>query len=93
MHMPTYTKYTITDYQDSILNAPNEMVSQLFTTASQMAAEGKTDGNYLLESVHLVRREWLDQAAAQAWVDYIIPLHQAYGVVLTSVDILDIPPI
>lgn len=89
--MPAYTKLTIVEYQDTVDQVPPALVDELFTTASQMVSEGKTDGSYNFENIHTVSRNWVDQAAAEAWINFITPLHATYNVVLTNVSIIDNP--
>ena len=89
--MTTYAKLTVTVYQDTAESVPQALLDQLFATAEQMKLDGKTDAIYSFPNINTVHRDWVDQAAAEAWVNYIVPLHASYNVELTSVSIIDNP--
>ena len=46
---------------------------------AQMFADGKTDGNPNILSPVVTIREWIDQAAAEEFRDFILGLDEKYG--------------
>jgi hypothetical protein len=92
-----YTKLTITKSIDG-LHSPS--YSDLFIEAeaflNSLLAENKTDG--VLEYVYLqdnsnnieCKRKWVDQQAAQEWLDGIGAIHRKYNAYFEIVEIQDI---
>jgi hypothetical protein len=89
--MTTYTKNTIVTYVETVVDVGNEYVLSVFNKATQLTSEGKTDGTYLFDSPHIVRRPWLNQAAAEEWVSFITDLANADLVDITDIQIVDAP--
>jgi len=89
--MPVYTKQTIATYEETIYNVPPEWLNLVSDKAASMMAEGKTDNNFIVIDEYHIKRVWLDQAAADEWIAYVMPLNAEYNVVITDVQILDNP--
>jgi hypothetical protein len=89
--MTTYTKNTLVTYVQSVDAVGSQYVTSVFNKATQLVAEGKTDGSYLFDTPHIVRRPWIDQAAAEEWINFIIDLANADVVDITGTQIVDAP--
>ena len=87
--MTTYTKATIITFQNTVDLLDPNFLTPWFQKVVELTQQGKTDGSYEFLDEHRTVRFWLDQAAAQEWVDYCIAYSQAGGVVITSTEIVD----
>ena len=87
--MTTYTKHTTLTYQDAVNMVPPAFLNALMTKAGQMEADGKTDGLYTFLDEHRVVRAWLDQNAADEWVQFMSGQAELYTVVITDYEISD----
>jgi copper homeostasis protein CutC len=56
---------------------------------AQMLQEEKTDGLPTMESVYVHKRNWVDQAAAEEYVTFIIGLAAKYNTTIVSTEIVD----
>jgi hypothetical protein len=70
--MTTYTKQTIFTYQEPRDTLPLNYLTELSAKKNQMVTEGKTNGNYEFIDERTIRRIWLDQGAADEWVQFIV---------------------
>ena len=82
--MTTYTKQTILTYQDTLDTISPEFLNALFTKAGQLEVTGKTDGMYEFLDKHRSKRVWLDQDAADEWVQFVAGEAELYNVVITD---------
>lgn len=57
---------------------------------AKMVSEGKTDGNIVQIADNVYERTWVDQAAAEEWINGITALAAAEGLVIISTQINDL---
>ena len=76
---------TIVTWQN---NTPtSEQRAECMNKIHLMTLEGKTTGQYTtttLETTYAVTRQWVDQAAAQEWIDFITPYSPVSAVIEQS---------
>jgi hypothetical protein len=86
--MTTFTKSTISNWTEWVYS--EEYRSARDEALLVMINAGKTDGNREFGTGFLIRRNWIDQAAAEEWKNWITthvpPEH------LISIDIVDFSP-
>jgi hypothetical protein len=82
--MTTYTKQTIFTYQNAVDLVPQEYLNAILTKAGQMEVAGKTDGIYEFLDEYRSKRVWLDQNAADEWVQFAAGEAELYNVVITD---------
>ena len=87
--MTTYTKQTIFTYQSTVDTVPAEFSNALITKAGQLEVAGKTDGMYEFLDEHRSKRVWLDQNAADEWVQFVAGEAELYNVIITDYLISD----
>ena len=87
--MTTFTKQTILTYDAAVDMVPTEFLNALMTKAGQMQVAGKTDGFYNFLDEHRVVRAWLDQNAADEWVQFMSGQAELYTVVITDYEVSD----
>jgi hypothetical protein len=87
--MTTYTKQTIFTYQSTVDTVPAEFSNALNTKAGQMEVAGKTDGFVVFVDENHVKRLWVDQDAADEWVQFTAGEAELYNVVITDYLISD----
>lgn len=88
--MTTYPKITkiVTElygstYPDIMTAYNDELEKRIF--------EGKTDGAPVSPEPNVFIRYWVDDVAAQAWLDFVEATLTKFGVAWTSAEILDNP--
>jgi hypothetical protein len=90
--MTTYTKKTIVTYLDTVDNVSAAYVSEVLTKITQLVSEEKTDGTYSFDpTYHKSIRTWVDQSAAEEWVNFITALANTDLVDITDIQIVDVP--
>ena len=82
--MTTYTKDSILTFQDTVDLVPAEFLNALMTKAGQLETAGKTDGLYTFLDEYRTKRVWLDQDAADEWVQFVAGEAALYNVVITD---------
>jgi hypothetical protein len=82
--MTTYTKDSILTFQVTVDLVPPEFLNALMTKAGQMETAGKTDGLYEFLDEYRTKRVWLDQNAADEWVQFVAGEAELYNVVITD---------
>lgn len=88
--MTTYTKITKITTElhgmtyPGIIDAYNDKLEQLIF-------EGKTDGDPSSPGPNVFVRYWVDEAAAQEWLDFVNATLTSFGVAWTSAEVLDNP--
>jgi hypothetical protein len=86
--MTTYTKYTTSNWVEWVYSEEYQTIRD--QKIIEMINAEKTDGEREFGTGFLIRRKWVDQAAAQEWANWITthvpPDH------LISIEISDIPP-
>ena len=87
--MTTYTKQTTLTYQDTIETVAIEFQNALNTKAGQMEVAGKTDGFFVPVDNYRIKRVWLDQDAADEWVQFVAGEAELYNVIITDYLISD----
>ena len=87
--MTTYTKQTTLTYQDTVETVAVEFSNALNTKAGQMETAGKTDGFVVFVDENHVKRLWVDQDAADEWVQFTAGEAELYNVVITDYLISD----
>ena len=87
--MTTYTKQTTLTYQDTVETVAVEFSNALNTKAGQMEVAGKTDGFFVLVDDYHIKRVWLDQDAADEWVQFVAGEAELYNVIITDYLISD----
>ena len=87
--MTTYTKNSILTFQETVDLVPVEFSNALFTKAGQMEVAGKTDGIYVFLDENRSKRVWLDQDAADEWIQFVAGEAELYNVIITDYLISD----
>ena len=82
--MTTYTKDSILTFQETVDLVPAEFLNALMTKAGQMETAGKTNGLYEFIDEYRIKRVWLDQDAADEWVQFVAGEAELYNVVITD---------
>ena len=82
--MTTFTKYSTLTFQLTVDLVPVSFLDALMTKADQMESESKTNGLYTFVDEHRTRRVWLDQNAADEWVQFVATEAALYDVVITD---------
>jgi translation elongation factor P/translation initiation factor 5A len=82
--MTTYTKKTVLTYQDTVDTITSEFLNAVMIKANQMQVSGKTDGTYEFLDEFRSERIWLDQDAADEWVQFVAGQAELYNVVITD---------
>ena len=83
--MTTMTKATIITWTSVEAQMNNiSLHDERSKKLAQMFADGKTDGNPNILSPVVTIREWIDQAAAEEFRDFILGLDEKYGPGLVS---------
>jgi hypothetical protein len=78
--MPTMTKATIITWvSEAAQTSHTELNAQRDIKLREMYAAGKTDANAHRISAETTVREWVDQAAAQEFIDFMLALDAQYG--------------
>ena len=90
--MTTYTKQTIMIYQEPVDMVTETYLNDLNVKVTQMLAAKKTDGIYEFIDEWTVRRFWLDQNAADEWVQYVAGLSKTSNVIINDFQIIDNVP-
>ena len=89
-----YTKYTDTLYTEQSWVQYIESYSSYKETgvieSAKLEQEGKTNNIPLYAGSFTVRREWIDQAAADEWKNYLTQLATANGVTIVQITIGDL---
>jgi hypothetical protein len=89
-----YTKYTHTLYSEQSWIQYIETNSSYKATgvieSVKLEQEGKTNNIPFYAEPYTVRREWIDQAAADEWKTYLTQLAIDYGVTITQITIGDL---
>lgn len=88
--MPTYTKATVRTYQDTLDSVSPEFLDATQTKLQEMISAEKTDGNMDFIDMHTIKRTWLDQAAVDEWLAFIVPLEAQHSITVTNTVISDI---
>ncbi len=87
--MTTFTKNTILTYQETVDLVPAEFSNALLTKAVQMEVAGKTDGMYVFLDEYRSKRVWLDQDAADEWIQFVAGEAELYNVIINDYLISD----
>lgn len=87
--MTTFTKQTVFTYQYTVDSVPAEYSNALLTKVGKMEAAGKTDGFFVFIDEHHIKRVWLDQDAADEWVQFVAGEAELYNVIITDYLISD----
>jgi hypothetical protein len=103
--MTTMTKATVLEWnadpqQLDDVTAPEDMdaeqgnakIARIQATNDKFADAidaGLTDGFVSRENEKFIRH-WVDEAAAQAWIDFAVELNSPYGITLKSSQIVDL---
>lgn len=87
--MTTFTKQTVFTYQATVDSVPTTFSNALLTKALQMEEAGKTDGSFIFVDEHHIKRLWLDQNAADEWVQFVAAEAELYNVIITDYLISD----
>ena len=89
MTTPVMTKTTILEWEGDLSDP--ERYNQIIQKAHELAAIGLTDGNKIAaDDYSMVRRNWVDETAAQDWINFVVELNSRYNVTLKSSQIVDI---
>lgn len=86
------TKKTIAIWPDDLSRMLPSIVEERTPYIESKVAAGLTDGFADNESDTVTSRVWADQASAEDWVNFIVPLAARHGYTIT-VNIEDLPPI
>ena len=98
--MTTYTKYTLSTTMHNPSELPAEIQAELNTKMEQfmpimdaklleMMAEGKTDGIKIIISPTQAKRVWIDQAAAEEFVNFSSATRSLCNLVGGAIEIFD----
>ena len=82
--MTTFTKYSTLTFQLTVDLVPVSFLDALMTKAGQMETAGKTNGLYEFIDEYRTKRVWLDQDAADEWVQFVAGEAELYNVVITD---------
>ena len=82
--MTTYTKISTITFQDTPDLIPVQFRNALMIKSNQLTSVGKTDGIYTRVDERSVKRIWLDQDAADEWVQFVAGQAELYNVVITD---------
>jgi len=82
--MTTFTKQTILTYDAAVDMVPPEYLNALMIKANQLAVDGKTDASWIFLDEFRSKRVWLDQNAAEEWVQFVAGQAELYNVVMTD---------
>jgi hypothetical protein len=78
--MAIMTKATIITWVSQQAQVGNPLLNEERNTKlAEMLATGKTEGTPNVISTNVTIREWLDQAAAEEFRDFILGLDEKYG--------------
>jgi hypothetical protein len=78
--MAIMTKATTITWASEIAQYSNTSLNEERNTKlAEMLAAGKTEGNPNIIAPNVTIREWLDQAAAEEYRDFILGLDEKYG--------------
>jgi len=78
--MTTMTKATIITWVSQQAQVGNiSLHDERSKKLAEMYAAGKTDGNPNMISPNVTIREWIDQAAAEEFRDFMLGLDEKYG--------------
>ena len=88
--MSVFTKITRIEWKSVEHQYGNEdMNYDRIAKIDAMLFEGKTDGIPTSVNETVTERAWLDQAAAQEYIDFIVESANTHGLTLISATILD----
>ena len=93
--MPTMTKNTIITWQEAaevtreLTSGSEKLGTERSYKIAQMLQEEKTDGVPIMESVYVHKRNWVNQAAAEEYVTFILGLAAKYSATIVSTEIVD----
>ena len=87
--MTTYTKQTIMIYKEPVDMVTPTYLNNLNIKTTEMQNAGKTDGIYEFINEWTVKRVWLDQNAADEWVQYVAGILETEDIVVTNYQISD----
>ena len=82
--MTTFTKQTTLTYQETVDLVPVEFSNALMVKAGQMEIAGKTDGLYVFLDENRSKRVWLDQDAADEWIQFVAGEAELYNVIIND---------
>ena len=92
--MATNTCKSIIIYQDSKQYSFEPFLSERIAHAKKMFNEGKTDvyPNFVYDEISYKpgQRTWVDHAAAQEWIDFVLLNAPTYNISIASADIVDL---
>jgi hypothetical protein len=84
------TKKTIATWPDSLSRMLPSIVEQRTPYIESRVAAGVTNGIADNVSATVTARTWLDQASAEDWINFIVPLAAEHGYTIT-VTVEDLP--
>ncbi len=87
--MTTFTKQTVVTFQETVDLVPAAFLNAVLTKAGQLEVAGKTDGLYVFPDEYRSKRVWLDQDAADEWVQFVAGEAELYNVIITDYLISD----
>jgi len=82
--MTTFTKYSTLTFQETVDLVPTEFLNAIMTKAGQMETANKTDGMYVFMDEHRSKRVWIDQDAADEWVQFVAGEAALYNVIISD---------
>lgn len=89
MALPVMTKQTILEWEGDLTNP--ERYNQLIQKGLELVAAGLTDGyKDATDDFSIVKRKWVDEKAAQDWIDFAVAVNKQFDVTLKSSQIVDI---
>ena len=81
----TNTLITWASYEDQMENLDFDYERE--QKLQQMVEEGKTDGNAIFDSPTVTKRFFIDRAAAQEYIDFVVTNAASYGLNIISTEI------
>jgi hypothetical protein len=87
--MTTYTKTSTIIFQDPPELIPIQFRNSLMIKANQLVLADKTDGVCTPIDERSMKRVWLDQDAANEWIQFVTGRAETYNVIITDYHIDD----
>ena len=94
--MATNTCKSVIIYENYDQNFIEPFLTERAEHAEQMFSAGKTDvfPNFVYDGVgntpELGQRTWVDHAAAQEWIDFVLLNAPTYNIIIASAEIVDL---
>lgn len=88
------TKLTVITWASDPM-ANEKLNTERWAKIVEMQSAGKTDGWYTESAPNTYQRDWLDEATAQEYIDFMMTLDAKYGPgLIASATIIDyVPPV